>query len=258
MRALIIDDESAARDNIEYLLRMYCPEITVVGKADSAETARQVLRVEQVDVLFLDIAMPGETGFDLLESIKEKNYLVVFVTAYQEYSLRALKANAIDYLLKPLDIEELKNCVSKLQHFKNSLQQDPQIRQVYKDSLTNFSDQVANQQQINKIVIYHYQGFDIIDIDDIIYVEADSSYTIFHMKDNRKVVASRHMKEFEDVLKNKSFFRTHKSYIINLSYLSHYSTVNGYFAVMQDGSSISVSRRKVEDFLHAVSKMMLH
>ncbi len=258
MRALIIDDESAARDNLEFLLNEYCPAVSVTGKAASADAARKIISDGGIDVLFLDIAMPGETGFDLLETIKEKNFLVVFVTAYQEYSLRALKANAIDYLLKPVDIEELKACVSKLNLFKDSFRQHPAIQTVYKESLSNFTEQVNSQQQINKIIIYHYQGFDIIHIDDIIYVEADSSYTVFHLKANKKVVASKHMKEFEDVLKNKSFLRIHKSYIINLSCLNHYSTVNGYFAVMNDGSSISVSRRKVEEFLNAVSKMMLH
>ena len=252
MNVIIVDDEEPARKNLASLLQNYCPEVTIVGIANSAEQARQILNTKNVDALFLDISMPNESGFDLLESIDRTKYLFVFVTAYNEYALKALRASAVDYLQKPIDIDELKDAVSKLLRTKLLIQQIPSTSKDYNLSLGGLISNNKKGNEIQRLSLRGSQGFTIIDIDDIIYLDADSNYTIFHLKSFKKIVVSKSIKEFEELLNPKYFFRVHKSSIINLKYLKGFSKEFGYFALMTDNSSIPVSRRRLNEFMEAV------
>ena len=252
MKVLIVDDEEPARNILSALLQTYCPEIKVVGLADSAAQARQCLNTNLVDAIFLDISMPNENGFDLLESIDRNKYLFVFVTAHDQYALKALRASAVDYIQKPVDIDELQDSVAKLIRMKALMNQSPLALSDHKQSLDGLINNVSGRKGVQRLCLPGNQGFTILEVNDILYMDADSNYTIFHLSDLRKIVVTKSMKEFEDLLDEKSFFRIHKSSIINLKYLKEFSRVDGYYAVMTGNSSIPVSRRRVPEFLAAL------
>jgi len=254
MKALIVDDEFAARENLEMLLQRYCPSIVVAGKSASVAEAAHFLDASTVEILFLDISMPEESGFELLNRIDKKNYQVVFVTAYDEYSLKALKMNAVDYLLKPINIEELKTCEEKLNSNHYLRNSNAMQKEVYDESLSRLLEFNNRKEEINKIVVSHLQGYTIIDIDSIIYLEADTSYTIFHTQNNGKIVSSHNLKYYEDILDSGSFIRSHKSYLLNMLHFKQYKNTEGYLAVMDDGSEVPISRRKLEQFHSHVGK----
>lgn len=252
MKVLIVDDEEPARNVLSSLLRTYCPAINIVGLADSAAQAREYLGNNPVDALFLDISMPNESGFDLLESIDSSKYLFVFVTAHDQYALKALRASAVDYLQKPVDIDELKEAVTKLVRMKTLIQQTPSAFSDYQQSLQGLMSNMSGRKGVQRLCLPGTHGFTILDVNDILYMDADSNYTIFHLSNLKKIVVSKSMREFEDLLDEKSFFRIHKSSVIHLKYLKEFSRVDGYYAVMADNSSIPVSRRRVPEFLAAL------
>lgn len=251
LRAIIVDDEEPARSLLKRLLEKYAVDLRVVGMAGSAKEAREILENSDVDVVFLDISMPLENGFDLLKSLDESRYLFVFVTAYNQYGIQALKASAVDYIQKPVDPDELILAVDKLHHLKK-LRTQAITHDDYIHSLQSLVINIAGKGIVRRLCLPGMQGFTIVDTNDILYLEADTNYTVFHLKNLKKIVVSKSIKEYEEVLDSTMFFRAHKSSIINLKYLQEFSRVDGYYAVMVDGSSISVSRRKLQEFILAV------
>lgn len=252
-RAIIIDDERNVREALALILNEFCPEIELCGSAVSAAEGRALLKAEKVDFIFLDISMPGENGFTFLKSIPKDEYGIIFVTAYEEYALNALKANAIDYLLKPVDSNELREAVSKAIQYHELRKAKADIRSVYHESLNNLHDQVLSEnKKIEKITIAEQFGFRMVKVSDIMYLQADSNYTILHLSGFDKIVATRSMCEFEKILENSMFFRIHKSTIINMNFLKAYSSYEGNFAELTDGTRLSISRRKLIDFRDAV------
>ncbi len=203
---------------------------------------------------FLDVNMPRESGFDLLQTIDSFSYSVVFVTGNQEYALRALKASAVDFLLKPVDIDELKTAVKKVEYFRQLRKRNKGIDAEYRSSVNELSSNLHEEKKLTRLTLNHLQGFKIISIDDIVYLEAERNYTVFHMLNREKIIVSRSIGDYEDLLDPVVFFRTHKSFIINLKHLKEYSTADGYFAIMPDGVSVLISRRRVEEFLNAIKQ----
>ncbi len=254
MNALIIDDELPAQKILRSLLEEHCKKIKIIACVSSAKEAREVLRNEVIDVLFLDVNMPRESGFDLLQSIASHDYSVVFVTGNQEYALRALKASAVDFLLKPVDIEELKEAIKKLEYFQQLRRNNTNLDEQYRLSLNELSSNLQHDRKITRLTLNHLQGFKIIAIDDIVYLEAERNYTVFHMRNLEKIMVSRGIGDYESLLDPEKFFRTHKSFIINLGYLKEYSTADGYFAIMPDGISVLISRRRIDEFQNAVKR----
>lgn len=252
MNALIVDDEIPAQKILRALLEEYCPAVKVIACAGSAKEAREVLRNEVIDVLFLDVNMPRESGFDLLSTIDNSDYSVVFVTGNQEYALRALKASAVDFLLKPVDIDELKTAVKKVEYLQQLRKKNKSVDTDYRSSVNELSANLKEEKKITRLTLNHLQGFKIITIDDIVFLEAERNYTVFHLSNREKIMVSHGIGDYEDLLDPVVFFRTHKSFIINLKHLKEYSTADGYFAIMQDGVSVLISRRRVEDFQDAV------
>lgn len=252
-RAIVIDDEQYVREALALLLAEFCPEIRICGSAESAEEGRQLLKNEAVDFIFLDISMPKEDGFAFLRSIEKEQYAIIFVTAYEEYALQALKANAIDYLLKPVNPFELKEAVAKAIQYFELRKMKGDVRDVYYKSLDNLDEQVRlHTGHIEKITIAEQFGFRIVKVSDLMYLEADSNYTVLHLSGLDKIVATRSLGEFEELLKGPVFFRIHKSSIINLNYLKAYSSYEGNFAELTDGTRLSISRRKVNEFREVV------
>ena len=245
LKALLVDDEPNNLASLEFMLVNDCRGVTVAGKARSGEEAREWLRANKADVIFLDISMPAESGFQFLNSVTGHDFKVVFVTAYNEHALQAIKASAVDYILKPVNIDELQQAVEKV---KRSLQNTAAGEQ--DDVLLAHLLQTIGQKQLSKkIALPQLGSITFIEVDDIVSLQADSNYTIIHMKDMRKLVISKTMKDFEDLLDENQFARIHKSYIINLNHIKEYSTIDGGIAKMSDGNQWSISRRQLDTFL---------
>ncbi len=248
LRALIVDDEPDARENLRIMLEDNCPDVEVVAQAASAEQARALIDNHKPQALFLDIKMPGEDGFSLLRSVKHLEIPVVFTTAYDEFALQAFKQNALDYLEKPIDPEELKRAVRKLA----KLNADPSAGVRHASALEALMNDPASPLS-TRVAVPSRDGLVLIKHDDITYLEASDSYTTVFTRDGKKVISSKHIRVFETNLDAKKFFRVHKSYIINLEHLKGFSRGEGNMAMLDNGALIPVSRRRLPDFLSMIN-----
>jgi two-component system, LytTR family, response regulator len=250
LTAYLVDDEINNIENLKFLLQNDCTGIEVVGHAHNGIDAREWLTRNTVDVVFLDISMPKETGLEMLQNIAVQNFNVVFVTAHNEYAIQAIKASAIDYLLKPVSIVELQNTVNKLhQKFNNSTILN-QNKELVNNLIKNYTPGIAP----NKIALPQLGGISFLDINEIIALQADSNYTIIHKKEMQKAVVSKSLKDFEDILDDNQFIRIHKSYMVNINYIVEYSTIDGGMVKMYDGNMWSVSRRQTDTLLNKMKE----
>lgn len=245
--AIIIDDEQNARFNLKILLEDFCPEVNVVAEAESAEEARKLISEHQPNLLFLDINMPNEDGFDLLNSIDNKNFSVIFITAHNQYALKALKSGAIDYIEKPIDVDELQAAVAKISS-SNTNVENTDI-----SSIKMILDEYQNESKLDTIAVPTLTGYEILKTADIVRLEADESYTKIFLSDGKKCVSSMTIARYEKVLNTNVFFRVHKSHIINTrDHLKEFNRHEGNVAIMDNGTAIPVSRRKLTDFINAI------
>ncbi|MGQ0740136.1 MAG: LytR/AlgR family response regulator transcription factor [Bacteroidota bacterium] len=242
-RAIIIDDEQKGIIALKQKLIDYCPGIELAGEANSGREGIQLIEQLHPDIVFLDIEMPGMDGFEMLKKISARNFHIIFTTAYDHYAIKAIKFAAFDYLLKPVDIEELKQAVEKIANTR------PQS-QVKK--LEVLEQNLFTSPALNKIAIPTLEGLLFFDLKDITYLEAHSNYTEIHFINHQKLVASRNLKEFEELLPSDMFFRPHHSHIINLNFIKRYIRGDGGQIELQNGTRVSVSRRKKEEFLKAI------
>ena len=247
MKTIIIDDEPKARDNLQLLLSEYCPSIHIVASDGNVNAAIRSIETHCPDLIFLDVQMQGETGFDLLEKLETITFEVVFTTAHHEYALKAFKFSAIDYLLKPIDIDELKSAVIRAQ--KRNGKQIGKRMQIASDTLEQAKS------SFNKIALPTSEGFVFIEKNDIVRCESTDNYTNFYLTDGSKVLVSKTLKHFDELLSPHGFFRIHQSHLINLSHLKSYHKGEGGYAIMSDNSSVMVSRRKKPEFLECLSKI---
>ncbi len=238
LSAILVDDELHGRENLKKIIETYCPEIGILGLAESVVKARKLVNDHNPDVVFLDINMPVLDGFDFLEEFDERNFMVVFVSAHEEFGINAVKAGAVDYLLKPINIKELKQTVKKLLSIKNKV------------------IDIETSHETDKLVIPESHGFNVLITDEIVRMEADGSYTTVFLIDGKKKVISRTLKDFEDSLPKELFFRIHKSHLINLKYIKDYSNLSGNLVTMTDGSRVELSRRKAPDFIQKIKSLL--
>lgn len=238
IQACIIDDEQDGREYIALLLHNEFPEIQIAYLASSVEEAYIYLTKNSPDILFLDVQLKDGTAFDLLSKFKEINSQIIFVTAFENFAIQAIKNGAADYLLKPIKKIDFIISVNKVLE---------RIKKV-KSSLTTSS-------QKNKISLPTLQGFKLTDINDIIRCEADSSYTTFYLTDKTKIIVSKTMHEFEEHLSEYNFFRIHHKHLINLSHLKEYIKGKGGQVIMADHSVLDVSVRKKTDFLSKIENL---
>ena len=247
LNTIIVDDEEFARSSLYFLLQENCPNINICGIAKSVNEARNLLQIHDIDLIFLDIAMPGENGFSLIPQAQEANATVIFTTAYDQYALKAIKANALDYLLKPIDIDELVTAVekaAKYQSLNNALSSN--------NSLKNLETDLKEHKGINRLTLPSGQGYRLVDIDEIIHIEADSNYSIFHLLTAEKITVSKVLKDYEEILPEERFMRIHKSSIVNLKYVKEYNNKNGLVLTLTNGENIVVSRRRASDFFEKI------
>ena len=255
LKSIIIDDEELSRENIREILQKYCPEIEICGVASSAEEGRKLIAEAQPELVFLDIQMPGENGFQMLESIprQEKTFSVVFVTAFDSYGTQAIKASAADYVLKPINLQEIQEAIERV--FAQRREWFGTVGQaIYQDSLEELLDNLKQKKPLSKLTITHTEGFTVLDFKDIIRVKADNSYSEVYLSSGKRITASRSIKDFENILASSDFFRVHNSHLINLNFLEGYKSAYGGSVLMKDGMEIPVSRNRLGDFKQALSR----
>ena len=238
LKTILIDDESKALETIEEMVKIHCPQAQIVAKANSVATGREAIEKYQPDVVLLDIQMRDGSGFDLLNQLNHIDFHLIFITAYEEYALQAFKFSAIDYILKPIDPDDITRAFDKLD---TSLHQSINARI---ETLFNNLDAKLNKEK--KIVLKTFQKTDIVKISDIIRCESHRGYTEFHMKGQAKIMVSKTLNTYYELLKEFDFFKVHKSHFINLHYLKRLERKSPLMAVMADDSSVPVSVRKKE------------
>lgn len=245
IKAVIIDDEPRGRNILQQLLLTHFTGVQVLATAENADDG--LLKIDQYkpNVIFLDVEMPGKSGFDLLREAGAIDFKVVFVTAYNHYSLKAIKFSAFDYLLKPVDLDELKITIEKL---KQSLQpsDEKQVEQLLHAT-------AGNGKTLGKIAIASVGSIELIDQADILYFEAKGSSCCAHLLNGKKITASKTLKEFEELLAGHFFFRTHHSNLINLQHVIKYIKGEGGSVLMTNGTELEVSRRKKADFMNVLA-----
>jgi len=241
IKAIIVDDEPGCCESLSLLLERYCPEVELLGTSQNGKDAQSLIERVKPSLVFLDVEMPKMNGFEMLENLPVVNFDLIFTTSYDKYALKAIRFSAIDYLLKPIDREELQKAVQKLVHRG----QKPQAQQL--EILLQKLQPTSNNMQ--KIAMPTMEGLQMVPIDSIIRCEADSNYSILHLKNSRKLVVSRTLKDIEDLLEDHSFARVHHSWLINLNEIEKYVKGEGGYLVMSDGSPVDVSRGKKESLL---------
>lgn len=256
LTALIVDDEEHARENLRMLLEDFCPQIKVLATAGGVTEAREKIARLSPQVVFLDIRMPsGAEGFQLLDEIPERKFMVVFVTAFKDYAVRAFNANAIHYILKPIDIEELQTAVAKLVENHEMIEEEPEQFTAYLETLENLTSSLKQDTHSQKIAISHTKGFRIVDVDDIVRLEADGNCTRLFFNNGEKYLDTRTMKVYEEILDPKRFFRVHKSHIIHLHQLREYLHEDGHIAIMKNGEKVPVARNRLSNFVEAIKNL---
>lgn len=241
--ALIIDDEEPGRVTLKRMIETYCKDLLVIGEAEDINQAENLINLLQPDVVFLDITMPGGSGFDLLSRIPEVNFEVVFITAHNDYALQAIKASAIDYLMKPLSIEELEGAWMRIQ--KKVKQTQGMVSERIQALLGN----LAGKEIRSKIAIPSQKGFELVHVENIIRIEADGAYTKLILDNGSRLLCTLHLNQFEDILPTTVFFRAHHSHIINMNHVLRYIKGEGGSVVMTDKVEVDISKRKKRDFM---------
>jgi two-component system, LytTR family, response regulator len=248
IKTIIIEDEKKSREMLAAIVQKNCPELEILGLAKDVKTGVELIKTIKPELIFLDISMPDGTGFDLLEQVAGSKFELVFVTASDQHAIRAIKYSACDYLLKPVDIDELKLAVDKVVKKKNTTPNMENLQfliQHLKRSDENFQ----------KITLATGTAYEIVNIKDIIRCQADGSYTYFYLTDKRKLMVSAGLKHYEELLPENEFIRVHHHHLINMSHVVRFLKEDGGYAVMSDGTKIEISRRKKESFMEKLNSV---
>ncbi|MES2627983.1 MAG: LytTR family DNA-binding domain-containing protein [Bacteroidota bacterium] len=249
IKAIIVDDEPGAREVLESHIAQYCKHIELVDSCRSVAVASQSIRVNDPDLVFLDINMPRQDGFELLKIHGDKNFKTIFTTAYDQYALKAIKFSALDYLLKPIDIDELVAAVAKVSKPESNTALQIEM----------LCEQLLQQKgKPDKIILPTTKGFLTEYVDQIIRAEAENNYTVFIFANGRQEVVSRTLKYYEDLLQPLGFFRIHQSHLINMKHVKRYSKNNGSHITMSDNHEVAVARNKRAEFIELLLAKMIH
>ncbi|MES2590300.1 MAG: LytTR family DNA-binding domain-containing protein [Bacteroidota bacterium] len=246
IKAIIVDDESGARESLLKMIEKNCKNIEIVAKADSMLGAYDAILKYSPDLVFLDIEMPNGNAFDLLEKFDKINFDIIFTTAYDHYAIKGIKYSALDYLLKPIDPEEL---IQAVHRFEEKSGQKNTLDKQFKTLLSN----IKPENKLKKVGIPDGDGLIFINLSDIIRCDSDGNYTFFILVTGKKIIASRTLGEYEQMFADDNFFRVHRSHLINLQHVKKYIKGEGGYAVMSDNSQVEVSRRNKMDFLEKLS-----
>ncbi len=246
IRTVLIDDEKNALEVLEIQLAEYCKEVEVLATALGGEQGIEAIKKYKPDLVFLDIEMPHKNGFDVIHETKFCNYQVVFTTAYDQFAIKAFRYSALDYLLKPIDILELKAALSKVLKYGRADDLDTKMEIFF---------QKYNLANRKLIALPMGAAVQFIQADEIIRCESDSNYTHIHMQGGRKLIVAKTLKEVEETLEGLSFFRIHQSHLINMNHISQFYKGDGAYVMMDDGSSVNLSRNKKDAFMELFRKI---
>ncbi|MDP2385358.1 MAG: LytTR family DNA-binding domain-containing protein [Bacteroidota bacterium] len=235
IRTVLIDDETKARKTLRLLLEQFCPETTVIGDFENTKDGEAFINSNSVDLLFLDVEMPGETGIQFLNRIGDKGIKVIMVTAHAHYAIKAIKLEAFDYILKPIDVSELQAAIEK-----------------FKKRMDSKSNAIINSE--STLTIPTREGIVFVKQYDIIHIDAEGSYSTIYTNDS-KMMVSQNLSELSSQLNHSLFLRVHNSHIINMSKVKTYIKTDGHFAEMANGNKITISRRKKDEFIEAMRSL---
>ncbi len=233
LRTLLIDDEKNALSALRKMLEQFCPDVTVIGEAQTAFEGLQLIRQHEPDLVFLDVEMPGGTGFDLLDMLGKKTFTTIFTTAHEQYTIPAIRAGAADYLLKPVSLDELRAAIKRV-------------------LLANEKSGTAAPAEEQRVSISNSDGTWFVPASAIICVEGDGRYSRFYLADGREYLVSRNLGELEEELSPSKFFRVHKSWLVNCRHVVRISSSDGGFAILSNGKEIEISRRKRAEFMQVM------
>ncbi|GAB3023063.1 LytR/AlgR family response regulator transcription factor [Spirosoma pulveris] len=247
LKALLIDDESPNLDNLQLLLGTYCPQVHICGTALNAEAAQRLVYTHQPDLLFLDIQMPQQNGFDLLRSLPDHNFEVIFVTAYDQYAIQAMRFAAVDYLLKPVDIGELQAAVDragKQRRLKVQNQQLENLLDLLKTGHTNEEQRIA---------LATAKETRFVKTSEIIRCQSSNNYTTFYLNNGESLLVCRPIYEYDDLLKSHDFIRCHQSHLVNKAFVRSWKKEFGDFLLLTDGTELPISRGKKDELKKALN-----
>lgn len=250
IRAILVDDEAQSREALSAKLKRNCPQVVLLEQCASAGEGIEAIARHTPDLVFLDIEMPVMNGFSMLETIGNISFDVIFTTAYDQYAIRAIRFSALDYLLKPVDVEELKQAVA--QHEERIRQRQTPAPQHQLAAL--LQDFRAVQGGHNKIALPTSDGYQLVQVREIVRVESDNNYCVFYFSEGKKFVVSRTLKEYEELLEEYNFCRVHNSHLVNMQYVNRYMKGEGGYVIMDDGTSIEVSVRRKPAFLQQLTR----
>ncbi len=241
IRTIIVDDENNAIETLTLTINKYCKELEVLGSANNINEASELIARVKPDLVFLDINMPGGTGLDLLNQLPEKEFEVIFTTAHSRYAIQAIRLAALDYILKPIDHEELTEAVERFKE-RQQMEQKPL-------DLSAIQRILAGNESNSSIGIPTNEGVQFVKMDDIVYCESARNYSVFHLAEGEKIVAARTLGSLEEVLDKEYFFRIHKSYLININHIRKYVRGRGGQVVLDNGQTLEVARNRKDDLI---------
>jgi len=241
LKAIIVDDENHSRETLKNLITEFCPDVAIIAAVSSVSEGVSTIIKLKPDVVFLDIELQTGTGFDILDQLAVIDFGVIFTTAFEQYAIKAVKFSSLDYLLKPIDLEELLKAVEKAKKSKDLTVYNKQLETL----IINLKQQ---QSQLKKICLSTADGFEFINIGEIIYCKAEGSYTSFKLSNGKTLLVSKHLKEYENLLIDQGFMRVHNSFLINLKEVKKYIKSDGGYILMNNEDSVSISRSKKEEF----------
>ncbi|NOR87251.1 MAG: response regulator [Bacteroidales bacterium] len=246
IRCVIVDDESKAREILAEMLKLYCTSVEVVGQAHNVNSGHEMIKALKPDLVLLDIKMPDGSGFDLLNRFNNLDFKVIFITAHEEYAIKAFRFSALDYILKPIDPSDLISAVEKVSGLENVNNINEQF-QTLKDNFYN-----ENNTLDKRIVLKTTENIYIIYLRDVIRCQSEKNYTYFYFANRERIIVSKTLKDFEEILTEYGFMRIHRSHLINLKFIDRFEKSEGGFLIMTDGSRADVSHRKKEALLNYI------
>jgi two-component system LytT family response regulator len=247
LKAIIIDDEKSSRNTLRQKLINHCPEVNVMAECENGEEGIKKIEELHPDIIFLDVEMPRMNGFTMLQQLKQHNFEIIFITAYDHYAIKAIKFSALDYLVKPVDIADLKKAVEKAATKRTQTTGNSALE-------TLLQNLMSKEKEQHRMALPSMEGLQFIATGDIIYLEANSNYTNFHLLNNKKITVAKTLKDFEDLLPSGIFIRIHHSSIININYIEKYIKGEGGQVIMKNGASLDVARRKKEEVLKIIGQ----
>lgn len=249
MDAILVDDEADGIRTLQRMLERHCPQVNITATCANATAAKQKIAQLNPDVVFLDIQMPGKSGLELLTEMYDKEFEVIFVTAHNEYMLQALQYSAADYLLKPVDEDRLIEAVQRVEKKLEAGKKEEQSK-----ALLHNLGAAGNPAEM-RLCLPTLKGFIVLKLDEILYCEAERSYTTFHLEGNKTVTVSKPLTEYDQILHGTSFLRIHKSFLVNLHHVKEYQRGEGGLVIMSNNAEIEVSRRKKDMFLMKIKEV---